>query len=175
MKLHEVAALLSYLYADFDQPVTEIKARVWHDQFGHIDNAVGVAAARLLLSRRTYGPPKAQDFREAISEVMGEELSWGPAWDLWMELSRAGRYAHEKTMAKYELQCPVGAKALGSMGREFYDLRPEQMSTFRAQFRQRFDALADRESRKAIQSPDLTSLIDSIQSAKQPKRLVNQR
>lgn len=172
MNKSEMAAILAYLYADWDGQVTEVKVRVWFDQFGHVEKTAALAAARLLLSRKTFGPPKVQDFRQALNEVLGEELDWGQAWDLWVKLARAGRYMHDKTMARYELQCPLGARALGSMAREFYDLGVSQMGTFRAQFRQRFEALAERESRKAIQSPDLSLLIDSVRtSQKAPVRI----
>lgn len=167
MNKAEIATILAYLYSDWDLPITEIKVNVWHDQFGHIPKDVGMTAARLLMGKKTYGAPKAQDFREALHQVLGEELDWGTAWDLWVQAARGGRYQHERNMAKYELQCPLGAKAIGTMAREFYDMPVSQTSTFRAQFRQRFEALATRESQKQLLSPEISNLLEKAK----PKRL----
>lgn len=171
----EIAAVLAYIAADYDVTVSEQRIDVWLDQFSHLPKEVGMAAACVCLARKSFGFPRVHEFHEAVREVqLGREErdDWGAAWDAWMKLSARGRYRHDETFAEYERVCPLGARALGTMARETYDLDgPDAMNTFRAQFRQRFTALADRERVHAALNPKIQAAIVQIGEKARTKRI----
>lgn len=171
----EMHQVLSYFAADHGVVVTDEKRKLWLAQFAHVDFATGVAAATLLLSRKTFGFPKCHEFHEALREVMcarEELMPWGEAWDLWVEIARRHSYYRgESAVELYKQKCPLGHRALGTMAREYFSLGIEQMPTMRAQFRQRYETLQSSVQQHKTISPAAMSDIRRLRAGKQPKHL----
>ena len=171
MNTQETAKVLTYLFADHDLKVPPAKVQVWADQFKHVPYEEAIAAARVLVSRKTYGAPKASDLHEALKElrpVTGE--SWGEAFALWVKIARrCGYYRRAEARARYEALCPLGARALGEMADEFFDLKVEERSTYRAQFRQRYEAIAAREERESSMPPHVALELKRLRDEKQQR------
>lgn len=113
----DLSKIMSYLFADFDAELRPEKLAVWWDQFQHIEARAGWAAARLLLARKSYGLPKAQDFAAALQRVMGGGERCGcDAFELaYKAAGRFGRYQKEAGLASLP---PLVAKAAALFGWE---------------------------------------------------------
>jgi hypothetical protein len=162
MNRAEVLKVMIYLFADSDKEIKPEKLDVWADQFGHLDYGIGMAAAQLLLMRKTFGSPKVYDFAEAVAEVTAtanDILTWGEAWTLVMNaVSRFGAYRAADAVKTF----PVNVdSAIGSeMGfRELCKSNEDTLPTQRAQFRQRYEALIARQHQTRLLSPKLQKTI----------------
>ena len=134
----DVAYVLAYLAADYNHEVTDQQIAVWLNQFAHIEKRIAMLAARICAARKSYGFPHVHDFHKAIEEVitLSERNDWGRAWDLWVKIARRGRYFDVENVAFYRKVCPMGADALGTMSKDYYDIPDAAaMNTLRAQFR----------------------------------------
>lgn len=147
----EVMDLLMYLHADHDAVVTEEKHRVWCDLFQHVPIQTAREAAKIVARRKTYGVPKTSDFQQALEDMAAvDRLTWGEAWDLWVLIAhRLGSYQKARAYEVYKVRCPIGAAAIGTSYSEWFSLPENDVGTFRAQFRQRFEALYEREVKKS--------------------------
>lgn len=165
MNAREMHDIMTYIFADFDLAITSEKRAVWLDQFKHYDYKIGMLAARLLLGRKTFGPPKASDFLEAIKEVTAtdaERQTWGEAWDLWIEIARRhGYYNAAAAFELYKRKCELGGSALGTSYKDWFSLKTDDVPTFRAQFRQRFEALQKRADLDRTMPPDLKFALEA--------------
>lgn len=161
----ETAKILTYLLADFDQALTPAKVEVWHDQIQHLTFEMGMVAARVLMGRKMYGTPKVADFLDAVKEITRPERNetWGEAFDKWLRIARSyGYYRKAAAIERYKAECPQGYRALGTMANEYFDLKTEELPTFRAQFRQRYEAIEQREERLAALPPQVSAAIAQI-------------
>jgi len=149
----EVGEILVYLLADFGEQVSKPKVDVWFDQLQTVPQSHAWTVARVMLGRKTYGVPKVQDFMETYKDMLvsarGE--TWAEAWDCWVKLARRYGYHNQaQAMDEYEKECPLGYRALGTLAREWFDIKSEDIPTFRAQFRQRYESLNTRDERMLL-------------------------
>lgn len=161
----EVIAALTYLAADLGKEVTKEKVAVWHDQFQSISGKMLLEAARLLLSRKVYGNfPRCADMWEALKELSTPSgTDWASAWDLFVKLARKhSRYSLTNLREEYARRCPSGEKAMGTMMKEYFDLAERDLPTFRAQFRQKYEVLQERESSEVFRPGSSTALSRSL-------------
>lgn len=148
---NDVAGLLRYLGADADVNITEERVNVWYDQFKEQDSVTLKQAARLLLAKKVYGKfPRVADMWAAIKELSSpDEETWVTAWELGLAtMRRHGFYNRDKAAKELEEKHPMARRAFGTMMDEYYQLNTEDLPTFRAQFRQRFEALVQSDARK---------------------------
>ena len=147
MNERETHDVLMYLCAALNQPVPPPLRKVWLDVFAHESYADCQAAAKLMVGRRMYGIPQPSDLKAALAELRGGGKlaeTWGQAWDTWVRLARKhGYYARELAERDYARLCPLGWRALGTSAAEWWELRSDDIPTFRAQFRQRYEALSE--------------------------------
>lgn len=157
-ELHDV---MTYLFADFDAVVLPEKRRVWFDQFKHVDANTARLAAKLLLSRKCFGLPRAHDFALVIAEVSTpRQLTWGEAWDLWVTIARRwGLYKPFSALEEFSTRSKIGARAIGQSYNEYFYTTVDQLPTLRAQFRQRYEDLVAREQADAVACPEVRELI----------------
>lgn len=164
-QMHDV---MTYIGADFDADVKPEKRRVWLDQFGHLDYEVAMCAARVLVSRKTFGAPRAHDFACVVDEITagreGRE-TWGEAWDAWILCARKfGSYRIAECKVAFAEVSPMGAAAMGTSADEWFMLPVADVNTFKAQFRQRYEALSERERTERLTSPVVKSAIDKVRA-----------
>lgn len=147
MDKSEVRKIMTYCFVERGVTVTEERVQVWHDQLQEVPFETGKMAARLLVARLAH-PPTVHDFLRAIGEVTAqpdERTQWGEAWDVWRGIAhRHGHMFKGEAFKEYEKKCPIGAKALGSTFDEYFTLEVRDLGTFKAQFRQRYEALIQR-------------------------------
>lgn len=157
MNEREMHDVMTYVMADFDAIVTPEKRAVWLDQFNHVSFEQGMAAARLLISRKSFGIPKASDLHEVLSEILtGNQtlLTWGEAWEFFVTIAREyGRNHLPIIMDKLETRSPIITAALGSMAKEFFTCQENEVPMLRAQFRQRYESLIDATKRTVTKNP----------------------
>lgn len=156
----EVAGLLRYLGADADVGISEERINVWFDQFKEQDSTTLKQAARLLLAKKVYGKfPRVADMWAAIKELSSpDEETWVTAWELGLAVMRRhGFYNRDKAAKELLEKHPMAHRAFGTMMDEYYQLNTEDLPTFRAQFRQRFEALVESDARKIFRPSQQTA------------------
>jgi hypothetical protein len=57
--------VLRYIFAEYEMPAVRVQI-VWWDQFKDLDGELFARAARRLVTRKCYGPPKAWDMWEEL-------------------------------------------------------------------------------------------------------------
>lgn len=169
MNEREMQDVMIYIFADHDTDIRPEKRKVWFDQFKHIDFEVGMTAARLIVARKSFGLPKVHDFACAVDEVLsgiGGAETWGEAWDKWVKtVQRFGYYRLPECLKVYESISPTGYRAMGTSAMEWFTLSVEDTATFKAQFRQRYELLAERAKAERITSPEVRQAIDATRAA----------
>lgn len=148
MSRAELLKIMAYVYAEHGIQLTEERIAVWWDQFRTVPVEAAGNAARILLSRKSYGPPKAHDFAQVLSEVQAsaeDRETWGEAWDKFTTIAlRLGFYERERILPAVEKVSPLAAAAMRTGVREFLTSSESDLPTIRAQFRQRYEALQSR-------------------------------
>jgi hypothetical protein len=166
LQIHDI---LTYIGADLDVVITPERRAVWYDQFKGIEPQELAEAARVLLTRKVYGKfPKVADMWEALAELRTPaNSSWAEAWDDWVTIARRyGYYQQELCRQELQRKNPAAEKALGTMLSEWFTTKLEDVPTFRAQFRQRYDSLKERQEAEmkkpqpVLHSPLLKSLLE---------------
>lgn len=145
----EICEVLSMFACDFNLEVTEERIKLWTRQFSHVSREHGYRAADLLLSRKTYGFPRCHEFHAALREVFYGDtgIAWEDAWERWVILAnRHGFYKRDLALKVFRKESPLGAQALGSMANEYFRISVESIPTLRAQFRERYNRLAERQT-----------------------------
>lgn len=180
MTYDEIIEIMVYVYAEHDIKLTKERIAVWVDQFNHVDFVKAKAAAKILVTKKTFGAPKISDFVEALTEIQTIGIqTWAAAWDKWVLLAnKFGRYQIQNCLTEYQKQSPEGFIALGTAAKEYFDLQIEQIPTFRAQFRQRFEAIEKKETRMLQLPPDVKKELGLESKTKQidggsPQKLNN--
>lgn len=157
----QVWDVMCYIAADSDVELSTERHAVWYDQFKHITLEILMAAARLVVSRKIYGKfPRCSDFWDVVWELQQPNAqTWGDAWDEWVELARRySLYDFQKAVIQFEQSNPFGARALGSMAREYFSINTVDIPTFRAQFRQRYESMRDLDKKESMRPSDLQRL-----------------
>lgn len=167
----ELLKIMSYVYAEHGVALTEERILVWWDQFKHIKFDDAKKAARLLASRKSYGPPKAHDFAEALVEVDelgGNRETWGEAWDKFTSIAlRFGYYRMEEILPAVVRVSPLAAQAMATGVREYLTSEEQDVPTIRAQFRQRYEALQNRARKDRLMPKDMRPALDG--NSQKPK------
>lgn len=160
MTKQELAKIMSYLFADFDAQVKNEKLLVWFDQFKHVDNLAGWAAAKLLLTRKSYGLPKAQDFAAALQRVVGgAETTGADAFDqAYGAAGRFGRYQKEVGLSSLPTLVRMAAERFGWEAL----CACESPELQRGQFARVYESLDRRRREAATISPELKAEIKAI-------------
>lgn len=165
MNRQETAKVLAYLLADFGQPVSAEKLQVWHDQLRHRAYPEVMTAARVLMGRKMYGAPRISDLLNVLEDITSTHSLplWGEAFDMWIGIAK--KYGYNRrgiAVAEYREKCPFGYRALGTMANDYWDLKSDDKNTFRAQFRQRYESLTERETKYAALPPHIASDVNAI-------------
>lgn len=165
MNERELNEVMIYIFSDFDQHIQPEKRKLWLDQFGHLDAKTARLAAKLLMSRKTFGPPKVHDFALAVDEVLagvGGGETWGEAWDAWVKCAqRFGSYRIDECLKNYQAISPIGFQAIGTSAKEWFTLETSENNTFKAQFRQRYEMLAERARANRTLGPAVRAAIEN--------------
>lgn len=156
----QLAEIMAYLFADFDAELKPEKLAVWWDQFQHVEARAGWAAARLLMSRKSYGLPKAQDFAAALQRVLGgSEVCGCDAFDqAYKAAGRFGRYQEEAGLASLP---PLAAEAAKRFGWKAL-CACESPDLERGQFTRIYESLDRRRREAATLPPELKQEIKAI-------------
>ena len=169
MNKREMHDIMTFVYVDYNGVVTEEKLQVWFELFGHHPVEICMAAAKLLLTNKEiYGSPKTSDFFDAIDKILtniqGVE-TWGEAYDKWVTLAQSyGSYKYAECQEAYKKISPLGARAMGTSGKEWFALPTEENGIFKAQFRQRYESLAERSKTDRAMAPSVQKAIDQARS-----------
>lgn len=160
----ELVEIMSYLLADFEAELQPEKLAVWFDQFAHVDRRAGWAAARLLMSRKSYGLPKSQDFAAALRRVLGgSQISGQEAFDMaYRAAGRFGRYQKEAGLKSLPNRIRLAAERFGweaLCACESPDLE-------RGQFARIFESLDERKREALTLPPALKTEIAAIAAEK---------
>ena len=68
-KRDAVAKMLAYIYAEWSKEITPALVEFWLDNLRGLNVDLCKRAARELVTRKTYGEPKFQDFRQVYGEI----------------------------------------------------------------------------------------------------------
>lgn len=100
-KIGEITRVLTYIYAQWRVEVTPILAKAWIDQLHGFSLRQTWAAAKLLMTKKTFGEPKFSDFYECLKEVASVPRTYNP-WAV--QESKLVKYEPTKEMSnKLEL------------------------------------------------------------------------
>lgn len=139
----EVHDVLTYIAADLDYEITDEKRTVWFDQFKDIPFEKLWNGARLLLTQKVFGRfPRVSDMWQALAD--GEAPiaeQWAGSWQTWVGIyKRFGRCQTAEALHNYRQIDPIGASIMEYRVIEYANLLDGEITTFRAQFRQAYEA-----------------------------------
>lgn len=166
---------MTYAFADFRVTISEEQVKVWADLLTDIDYQTAIQAVQLVIAKAKF-LPRVTDILKAAADIktpVNERNTWGEAWDIWVKIaSRGGQYEKEAHAKQYKEVCPIGAQALGTSQNEYYRLQVDDLNTFKAQFRQRFEALAARANHNRALPKKLQILLaHRIEEKTEPKKI----
>lgn len=167
MKEREMYDIMMFVFVDYDSHISEDKRKVWFQLFGHHSQEVGMLAAKMLLTNKEiYGAPKTSDFAAALDQVLLEIVgseTWGEAYDKWVMLAQSyGSYKYAECQEAYKKISPLGARAMGTSGKEWFALPVEENGIFKAQFRQRYEGLANQAKTDRAMAPSMHKAIEQV-------------
>ena len=117
MNKAETAKVMTYIFADFDIAIPESKLMVWYDQLKEVPYADAMKAARLVVSRKSYGPPRVSDLLESIKAATPGIIDESQVYSLAMEaVQRFGYYQREAAMTFLRSKDPRLAIAVNRYG-----------------------------------------------------------
>jgi hypothetical protein len=140
----EVTEMLVYLHADHGVELKPEKVAVWHDALENTPKAEAWRVAKQL-SQTCRFVPKLADFVAVVANnTTAQSESWGDAWiSIQAAISRFGFY---QAQAAIDSMSVMARASIGGVEgfRELCRSEMEQMTTCRAQFRQRWEAYEHR-------------------------------
>lgn len=163
MNKQETAKILTYACADHGVHVTEEKLAVWHDQLKHHDYETVRQAARVVVSRKSYGTPKVSDVIDAIKELSAIDES--AAWSLLLTACcKFGRHRKAAALDYVALSCPIVAEVASGFFAEVCDSETSAMATIRAQFWRALRSAVERHTlqRRQRDKPQLAGPVKEI-------------
>lgn len=135
MNKSETAKIVTYLMAQHDVTISPELHAVWHDQFQLIDYETAQRAARLLISKKTYGTPKCSDFHEALAQLEQSNCTDEEAWEKLLQVvGTCGRYQQDRAMIQLAQIDPLIAEAAKSVYAEILNSDANQLAAVRAHF-----------------------------------------
>ena len=148
-------AIISSEYGDRFQSSSE-KLELWGNILGHATYLEAQKAVISILGSKAQFPPTVGEINHKILEARtgAQALDWASEWERVLKASANSSYGAVAEALKLE---PQTLKAVGGLSglKELGSLSFGEMSTFRAQFRQRFEMLAtkgiEREFREYIE------------------------
>ncbi len=154
----EVNHILTFLNAEFREPITKERRAVWLEMTKDIPYSIAFTAAKVLIARLNKFAG-INEFLKAVAEVttpIEERETWGEAWDKWVSTSkRFGMYRLQECEAAYRKVSPRGADVMSTSMMEWFTLPNEDIGIFRAQFRQRYETLAARANHQRVLPKDI--------------------
>ena len=166
---NNIKAVMSLFAAESGHVLEPERIALWQDMFKSYAQAELVSAAKLLLKKGFYNKfPRVSDFQSALEAVKGETKDqWAIAWD---DMKRTLQKYHpielDKALDELKRINPQALRALGTSAQEFMAIKTEDIPTFRAQFRQRFEAHTENQ-RAESSKVDALKTLQSISNLKQ--------
>jgi len=85
MKRAELSEIMAIAFADHDIKISDARFEAWFMLAEKVDYETAKKAVRLLLGKKTYGPPKIADFMECVKEIQDAQdprksMTEGEAW-----------------------------------------------------------------------------------------------
>lgn len=149
----EVHKILTFLNAEFREPISAERRSVWCEMLKDVSYQTGFTAAKILLARSNKFAG-INEFLKAVAEVSTPKIereTWGEAWEKWMRISRRfGMYHVAEAGAAFKKESPRGFEVMSTCMREWFTLPLDDVQTFRAQFRQRYELLASRANHQRV-------------------------
>lgn len=147
MDVEDIKQILSMLRAEYGTKVicTVERVKVWKMMLGAYDrNDVVLAVAELMGEARQFPPTVGEINQKVIQNKIGIQEDWSSLWDAVMRAGNRSLYhAAEEAdkLPKRALRAIGGVEGLKELARSSTD----NISTIRAQFRQRLEAVDSRE------------------------------
>lgn len=160
MTRQELAGVLAYLSSAVGKPVPNDQAAVYYDLLGDLPaEAVKLAAQRALLESRYPVIPPVGTLRALATEILrdsqGEqELPWPDAWR--RALAAVATYGLARPRDALASLPDAVRDAVEAIGwQSLCDADPADLGTLRAQFRDAYGVLREREERARLLPPRL--------------------
>lgn len=151
----EFAAVVAYLGAACNKPMPREQCEVYFDLLADLPGGAVLAAAKqAVLEGDGWIPPVGRLRVAALALLRPPPLTWGEAFDL--ACGAARRFGWDRPgegLASLPASAAAAARCVG--WRSLCDARPDDMGTLRAQFRDVFKPLAEREQRAALLPPSV--------------------
>lgn len=147
----EFAPIMAYLSSAVGKPVAQNQAEVYWDLLGDLPSEVLATAARQVLLESAYPTlPTVGTLRQRCLALMQPPgLQAMEAWELVMRaVNRYGFAGETRALATLPDVAARAARALG--WQSLCDATVEQIPTVRAQFRDAYNSLAQRQEREAL-------------------------
>jgi hypothetical protein len=164
MTRDEFVPVIAYLSAASNKPMPRAQAEVYFDLLGDLPaTAVLAATKQAVLDGDGWIPPVGKLRSAALALVRPPELTWGEAWE--QACAAARRFGWDRPSEGLDSLPPAVARAAHCVGwRQLCDARVDDMDTLRAQFRDVFKPLAERERRAELLPPSVRQAVASIGS-----------
>lgn len=149
----EVHKVMTFLNAEAREQITSERRAVWTEMLKDVSYEHGFLAAKILVARSNKFAG-LNEFLKSVAEVSTppeERETWGEAWDKWVKVAgRTGYYRMQEAAELYAKESPRGAQVMSTCMKEWFLLQTEDVQIFRAQFRQRYEALAAKANHQRV-------------------------
>lgn len=161
----EFAAVTAFIVSATGKTMPQNQMEVYFDLLGDLPGAAVLAAAkRVVLEGDGWIPPVGKIRAAALALVRPPELTWGEAWDL--ACAAARRFGLDRPREGLESLPGSVASAARAIGwRCLCDATEGQMDTLRAQFRDVYKPIAERDQRAAMLPPSVRQAVAQIAGA----------
>ena len=160
MTVEDIQQILSLLRAEYGTKVicTDERVKIWKLMLGHYDrNEVILAVAELIGEARQFPPTVGEVNQQVLKNKRGVQEDWGGLWTSVLNAGSRSLYHAAEEAAKLP---KVALRAIGGVEglKELAQSSADNLSTIRAQFRQRLEAVNEREEVMATK----TNLLESL-------------
>ena len=163
MNKAETAKVMTYIFADHDIAIPENKLMVWHDQLKAVPYEKAMKAARVLVSRKSYGLPKVSDFLECINASKESVIDESQVYAIAMEaVRRYGYYNEEMAMKALRNTDPRLEETIKRYGwKALCEEETSKASVTRAQLWKTFSAVQKQsEVQQVLTAPPSQKILD---------------
>jgi hypothetical protein len=160
----EFAAAIAYLVSATGKDMPQKQMEVYFELLEDLPGpAVFAAAKQAALDGDGWIPTVGKLRSAALALVRPPELTWGEAWE--QACAAARRFGWDRPSEGLDSLPPAVARAAHCVGwRQLCDARVDDMDTLRAQFRDVFKPLAERERRAELLPPSVRQAVAAIGS-----------
>jgi len=149
----ETHKVMTFLNAEYRENITQERSAVWCEMLKDIPYETAFLAAKILIARVNKFAG-LNDFLKAVAEIttpIEEKETWAEAWQKWVNVARStGMYRIKEAEELYKKASPRGALVMSGSLKEWFILPVDEINTFRAQFRQRYEAIAARANHERV-------------------------